>query len=156
MLISRHGIAALAAAAIVSLAVSLPSSARAQGAPCGAERQHAAGLSDELGQPAIARLHLECPLLGRIVEEFALRDLGELANPGAEGASREVATVAVLAGSGDVPSIKRHAEYALQAGATRFELKEILYLTALYAGIAKAIEATRALADLLDAEENEI
>lgn len=95
-------------------------------------------------------LHVVCPLLGRIVEEFALRDLGE--NMWLEDSvphAREMALIAALAASGDTVSAKRHAQHALQSGATQLELKEVLYVTAVSAGVPQAIEATRALLELL-------
>jgi 4-carboxymuconolactone decarboxylase len=68
--------------------------------------------------------------------------------------SPEIAMVAALAASGDTASMQRHAKYALDAGATKLEFKKMLYLTAVYAGAPKGIEATRALADLLTEQAN--
>jgi alkylhydroperoxidase/carboxymuconolactone decarboxylase family protein YurZ len=50
-------------------------------------------------------------------------------------------------------AMQRHAKYALDAGATKLEFKALLYLTAVNAGAEKAIEATRALSDLLSKPE---
>ena len=43
----------------------------------------------------------------------------------------------------------RHTSLGLDAGAKSAELKELLYLTAVSAGLPKAMEETRALADVL-------
>jgi alkylhydroperoxidase/carboxymuconolactone decarboxylase family protein YurZ len=101
------------------------------------------------------RLREACPLLGRIVEEFALRDLGEVPIAGA-ALDDAMATVVTLAASGDAVSARQHAERALRAGATRDELREAVYLTLLNAGLPQAIEMTRELSELLiEPEESE-
>ena len=94
------------------------------------------------------RLRDACPLLGRIVEELALRDLGEAPMPDAlhDGATAAIVT---LAASGDTASASQHAERALRSGATRDELKEAMYLLVLNAGMPQAIEMTRVLSELL-------
>ena len=101
------------------------------------------------------RLRDACPLLSRIVEEFALRDLGEVPIP--ETADDDwTAALVTLAASGDAASARRHAERALRAGATRDELQEAVYLTVLNAGVSQAIELTRELSELLiEPEESE-
>ncbi len=92
----------------------------------------------------------ECPLLGSIIEEFALQDLGEaFPSFGARPAPHEILAMATVAASGDADAIRLHARNALDAGATTMHLRKMLYLTALRAGIPQAIEATRALSDLL-------
>jgi hypothetical protein len=94
------------------------------------------------------RLRDACPLLGRIVEELALRDLGEAPMPDAlhDGATAAIMTPAA---SGDTASASQHAERALRSGATRDELKEAMYLLVLNAGMPQAIEMTRVLSELL-------
>jgi alkylhydroperoxidase/carboxymuconolactone decarboxylase family protein YurZ len=109
-----------------------------------------AAASQHKPQTVLETLHVACPLLGRIVEEFALRDLGEITwREDSVSHAREMALIAALAGSGDTVSAKRQAQYALQSGATQLELKEVLYITAVSAGVPRAIEATRALRELL-------
>ena len=101
-------------------------------------------------QTVLETLHARCPLLGRIVEDFALRDLGEDMWPEDPGShASEMALVAALVASGDIVSAKRHAQHAVQSGATQLALKEVLYVTAVSAGIPRAIEAMRALRELL-------
>ena len=50
---------------------------------------------------------------------------------------------------GHRPFMKIHAGYALNLGATRDELKEVVYLTTVHAGFPRAIEAAQVLAELL-------
>jgi alkylhydroperoxidase/carboxymuconolactone decarboxylase family protein YurZ len=91
------------------------------------------------------RLRDACPLLSRIVEEFALRDLGEAPMLHDD----PVATIGTLAASGDTTSAREHAERALRSGPTRDELKEAVYLMVLNADVPQAIEMTRELSELL-------
>lgn len=46
------------------------------------------------------------------------------------------------------PFFKIHAGYALNAGATREELKEVVYLPTVPAGFPRAIDASQALQEL--------
>ena len=130
------------------LAASFPLASVAQdAAPC------------ERGQSAAAvslpvKLRSEAPMLGRIVEDFASRDLGETFSvAGLEDRTREIALMAASAALGDSASTERHAKAALAAGATQAELKEVLYLTVARAGVEKAIAATHALSALLAGPE---
>jgi len=131
-------------------AVSFPVASVAQGAvPC-VHAQSAAAVSLPV------KLRVEAPLLGRIVEDFAGRDLGETFSvEGLAVRTREIALMAASAALGDAASTERHAKAALAAGATQAELKEVLYLTVARAGVDKAITATHALSGLLtDREEH--
>jgi alkylhydroperoxidase/carboxymuconolactone decarboxylase family protein YurZ len=95
-------------------------------------------------------LRRDCPVLGRIVQDFAMRDLGE--SPGSREANpraRAVALAAVSAATSTAEETARHARAALASGATAKDLEEILYLTALYAGVPQAVEATRGMSALL-------
>jgi 4-carboxymuconolactone decarboxylase len=62
---------------------------------------------------------------------------------------RLLATVAMLAVAGDRTRLKIHAAHALNAGVTQDELKEIVYLTAVHSGFARAIETAQAISELL-------
>ncbi len=137
-----------AAAAVALMAASFPISAL-EGSALRCARENDAGTSDGGVQSLPERLRLECPLLSHVVEEFALRDLGEVASSGAlDFRTREIAMVAAFAALGDSAGVKRHARYALASGATKLEVEELLYLTAVYAGVPKAIEAARAISEL--------
>ena len=125
---------------------------------------HVEQLASHGAEPSVLdALREACPLLGRIVEELALRDLGEATMTDAalpHDAARargEMAAITVLAASRDAASTRQLAERAAQSGATRDELIETLYLTVLNGGIAQAIEMTRMLSELLiEADEEEL
>ena len=142
-------------AAIALIAASSPASAIGSGEFRCAQPQDVAGTARGGSQSPLERARRACPLLGAIIEEFALQDLGEaFLSESITSHSPEIAVVAAFAASGDTAAMTRHARYALAAGATKLEFKELLYLTALNAGVPKAIEATRALSDLLTERED--
>jgi alkylhydroperoxidase/carboxymuconolactone decarboxylase family protein YurZ len=150
----RSILRSLAAAAVTLIASGIDARASPQVELRCEHGERVAAVSHHGPQTLIDRLHVVCPPLGRIVEEFALRDLGE--NMWLEDSvphAREMALIAALAASGDTVSAKRHAQHALQSGATQLELKEVLYVTAVSAGVPQAIEATRALLELLTEPE---
>jgi len=124
--------AVLPAVALVASGFAVPAAADAE-FRCVQPEQGAAS-----HERLLDRLRDACPLLGRIVEELALRDLGEAPMPEAS-----------LAASDDTASASQHAERALRSGAPRDELKEALYLLVLNAGVRQAIEMTRVLSELL-------
>ena len=115
----------------------------------GCAPQESASTVSSTSPDALAQLRIECPLLAAIVEKFVLRDLGEeFVGAGMNARSGEF-DVAAVAEAEDIAALRQRAEHALRAGASPLELKEMLYLTALNAGVPRAIEVTRALADLL-------
>lgn len=65
-----------------------------------------------------------------------------------EPRTRLLATVAALASAGVGTQLKMHAAHALNAGVSQDELKEIVYLTAVHSGFARAIDAAQALSEL--------
>jgi alkylhydroperoxidase/carboxymuconolactone decarboxylase family protein YurZ len=138
---------AIAAIALIAVGISVP--AFAEGDLRHAPREGA--VSPSRGAPSVlAQIRTECPLLGNIIEEFALQDLGEVPRKSIDLRSGEIAMAAGFAVAGDIAAMQRHAKSALDAGgATKLEFKALLYLTAVNAGAEKAIEATRALSDLL-------
>lgn len=142
-----HRLRACAATALLAVAFPLASVAQ-DAAPC-VRAQDAAAVSLPV------RLRAEAPLLGRIVEDFAGRDLGETFSvEGLADRTREIALMAASAALGDAASTERHAKAALALGATQAELKEVLYLTLARAGVEKAIMATHALSALLTDQEH--
>ena len=146
MTIVPHFLRSLAVAALLA-AVFPAASTAADVAPC-------AHATSAAGAPVPVRLRAEAPLLGRIVEEFAARDLGEaISDEGLTDRTREIALMAASAAVGDFGSTQRHAKAALAAGATQAELKELLYLTAAHSGVDKAIAATHAVSELLGERE---
>jgi 4-carboxymuconolactone decarboxylase len=152
MQVARRTQSAFLAAAIATAAFTAPQTARADDLPCLAQES----LEFNSSQPVLVRLRTVCPLLGNIVEEFALQDLGEaFPSQTIRSSTPEIATVAAFAAAGDIASMKQHAQIARQAGATPLEFKEMLYLTVVNAGLPKAIEATRALSDVLSGREKQ-
>lgn len=142
MMIIPHRLRALFATALLAASFPLVSVAQ-DAAPC-VRPQNAAAVSLPV------KLRAEAPMLGRIVEDFAGRDLGETFSvAGLEDRTREIALMAASAALGDSASTERHARAALAAGATQSELREVLYLTVARAGVEKAIMATNALSGLL-------
>ncbi len=63
-------------------------------------------------------------------------------------ATRQLATVAAFAAAGNRTQLKIHAAYALNAGVSQEELKELVYLTAVHAGFHRAIDAAQTLSEL--------
>jgi 4-carboxymuconolactone decarboxylase len=146
---SQQGAFLAIAIAAIAIAPHSISTAFASGASPSVPQANAATLPSD-SETVLARLRLACPLLGSIVEKFAMQDLGELVlGDGMKSGSHELAVIAELAASGDAAAMKEHARAALDDGATKLELKEVLYLTAVSAGIPRAIEATRVLSELL-------
>jgi alkylhydroperoxidase/carboxymuconolactone decarboxylase family protein YurZ len=144
-------LATIATAALI--AANSPASAFGRSDLVCVQQENAVSAS-EGSQSLLARIRTECPLLGNIVEEFALQDLGEVfPSEGQKFRSREIVAAIAFAASGDTASMKRSAKDALDAGATEFEFKKLLYLTAVNAGAPRAIEATRALADVFGERE---
>jgi phosphohistidine phosphatase SixA len=102
----------------------------------------------------LERIQSECPRLAAIVEKFVAQDLGEAfpdrkARPCAPG----LAEVAAFASAGDAKHMREYARYARAAGATRYDFEELVYLTTAYAGVDRGIEATRALWNVLNCDQ---
>ena len=148
---SKLGLGALAATAIVAIAIAPHSFSIAFAASDIAHApQESVAAPPADPETLLARARLACPVLGHIIEKFAMQDLGELfLGDGMKSGSGEIAAISDLAASGDTAALKEHARSALAGGATKLELKEVLYLTALSAGVPRAVEATHALLDIL-------
>lgn len=87
--------------------------------------------------------------LGRYVVEFAYGDV--YSRPGLSLRDREIASVALLtAMGGREPQLKVHLNAALEAGLTPAELEEVVIHTVPYAGFPTAINAMRALREVLE------
>jgi alkylhydroperoxidase/carboxymuconolactone decarboxylase family protein YurZ len=144
-------LATIAAAALI--AANSPASAFGRSDLVCVQQENAASASDG-SQSVLARIRAECPLLGNIIEEFALQDLGEVfPSEGQKFRSREIVAAIAFAASGDTASMKRSVKDALDAGATEHEFRKLLYLTAVNGGAPRAIEATRALAEVFGERE---
>lgn len=104
---------------------------------------------EEVDGRAQARLVEGWGDLGRYVVEFAYGDV--YSRPGLSLRDREIASVALLtAMGGREPQLKVHLEAALEAGLTPAELEEVVIHTVPYAGFPTAINAMRALREVLE------
>lgn len=143
------------AAAALSLAAALPAATAAQTADPRLERGDAVIRSLNRGapQPLLERMRREFPFLADATRGFALGDVW--ARPGLDDRTRQLAAVAAFAAMGEPQFLKVHAGYALNAGVSEAELKEIVYLTTVTAGFPRAIAASHALSELLDARRKD-
>jgi 4-carboxymuconolactone decarboxylase len=114
-------------------------------------KQRGAAVINELNrgqpQPALERMRQEFPFLAEATEAYALGDVWS--RPGLDNRTRQLAAVAAFAATGQLPFMKVHAGYALNIGVSEEELKEIIYLITVPAGISRAIAASQVLAELL-------
>lgn len=104
-------------------------------------------------QPALERMRQEFPFLAEATEAYALGDVWS--RPGLDNRTRQLAAVAAFAATGQLPFMKVHAGYALNIGVPEEELKEIVYMITVPAGISRAIAASQVLAELF-AERREV
>jgi hypothetical protein len=124
---------------VVSVAVAMITTAVA---PSFANFGAPAALSAFGAMSPLAQLRVACPVLGTIVEEFAMQDLGESVAP-----TRDIHPLLVETRplTGDVASLTRRVREARNAGATMRDFEEALYLTTITAGVPQAIAATQML-----------
>lgn len=97
-------------------------------------------------QQTLEGLRREFPFLADAITGYALGEVW--ARPGLDHRTRQIAAVAAFAALGARPFMKIHAGYALNAGVTEDELKEVVYLTTVHAGFPRAIEAAQTLSEL--------
>ncbi len=113
-------------------------------------KQRGAAVINELNrgqpQPALERMRQEFPFLAEATEAYALGDVWS--RPGLDNRTRQLAAVAAFAATGQLPFMKVHAGYALNIGVSEEELKEIVYMISVPAGISRAIAASQVLAEL--------
>lgn len=140
--------AAIAVAALPAV-LALPASAQTT------EERRARGdavirtLNKGAPQPALEAMREEFPFLAEATEAYALGDVWS--RPGLDNRTRQLAAVAAFAAIGETGFMQIHAGYALNAGATEEELKEVVYMTTVPAGFPKAISASQALSELFAA-----
>ena len=102
------------------------------------------------GEAVIASLADLAPDLGRYIVEFAFGDV--YSRPGLDLKTRELATVAALVAMGTgTPQLKVHLDGALNVGAKREEIVEVIIQMSLYAGFPAALNGVAALRDVLEA-----
>lgn len=104
------------------------------------------GLNHGAPQPALERMREEFPFLAETAEAYALGDVWS--RPGLDSRTRQLAAVAAFAATGQTAFMKLHAGYALNIGVPEGELKEIVYLITVPAGISRAIAASQVLSEL--------
>ena len=97
-------------------------------------------------QPALEGMRQEFPFLAEATEAYALGDVWT--RPGLDRRTRQLAAVAAFAATGQLPFMKVHAGYALNIGVSEEELKEIIYMITVPAGISRAIAASQVLSEL--------
>jgi 4-carboxymuconolactone decarboxylase len=89
------------------------------------------------------------PFLANALTSYSVGEV--LARTVLDVRTRQLALVAAFAALGLGDFIKLHGGYALNAGVTEDELKEIVYLTTIPAGFARAVQALQAVSELLAA-----
>ncbi|MCV9934755.1 carboxymuconolactone decarboxylase family protein [Boseaceae bacterium BT-24-1] len=104
------------------------------------------GLNNGVPQPALERMRQEFPFLAEATETYALGDVWS--RTGLDSRTRQLAAVAAFAATGQTTFMKVHAGYALNIGVSEGELKEIVYLITVPAGISRAIAASQTLSEL--------
>ncbi|WP_204353065.1 carboxymuconolactone decarboxylase family protein [Salinicola peritrichatus] len=97
-------------------------------------------------QPVLESMREAFPFLAEAVQGYALGEVW--GRDVLDDRTRQLITVGVFAALGQPDYMKVHAGYALNAGVTEEELKEVIYLTTVHAGFPPAIAASGVLADL--------
>jgi 4-carboxymuconolactone decarboxylase len=107
-----------------------------------------ATLSAGAPRPAsLDALERDFPFLANAVNAYAVGEV--FGRDVLDVRTRQLALVAAFAVLGLGDFIKIHGGYALNAGATEEELKEIVYLTTIPGGFPRAIQASQAVAELI-------
>lgn len=105
------------------------------------------------GDAVILGLADLAPDLGRYIIEFGFGDV--YSRPGLDLRTRELATVAALTAMANArPQLEVHLAAALNVGATRAEIVEVIIQMALYAGFPAALNAIAALRTVLEARHD--
>lgn len=116
-------------------------------------RARLAEIDGPAGEAVITSLADLAPDLGRYVIEFAFGDV--YSRPGLDLKTRELATVAALVAMGNArPQLEVHLGAALNVGATREELVEIMIQMAVYAGFPAALNGIAALRTVLESRHD--
>jgi len=75
---------------------------------------------------------------------------GVWTRPGLTLRERSLINIGMLTAMGRLHELRVHVRGALNNGATREELQEVLLQTAIYCGLPAALDATRAVEEVLD------
>jgi 4-carboxymuconolactone decarboxylase len=98
-------------------------------------------------QPVFEAMRREFPFLAESTASYALGDVW--GRQVLDARTRQLSATAAFAALGLRGFYKTHAGYALDAGVSPEELKEVIYLITVPAGFPRAIEASQALQELL-------
>jgi 4-carboxymuconolactone decarboxylase len=99
------------------------------------------------GQKAIDELSGLVPEIGRYLVEYPFGDI--YSRPGLDLKTRELASIAALTVMGDCePQLRVHIHAALNLGADRAEVVEVVLQMTVYTGFPKAINALFAVKDV--------
>ena len=92
------------------------------------------------------------PGLARIIVEYEFCDI--YTRPGLDLKTRQLVTIASLTSLGHaVPQLRVHTEYALNAGATKQEIFEVIIQTAPFVGFPAIINALKMAKEVCDAHQ---
>lgn len=107
------------------------------------------GLTGEHGLEVVDGLRVDFPFLADSIVDFAYGEV--ISRQVLDPRTRQVATVSALAAQGALgPQLKVHFHGALNVGVSPEALKEVVYLTAVYAGFPRAINAATVLSEVLE------
>ncbi|MBN2070569.1 MAG: carboxymuconolactone decarboxylase family protein [Candidatus Krumholzibacteriota bacterium] len=99
------------------------------------------------GEKAVKDLEELVPEIGRYIIEFPFGDI--YSRPGLDLRTRELAAIASLVTSGNCePQLRLHIHAALNVGATRQEVIEVILQMAVYTGFPRALNALYTARDL--------
>ncbi|HSG27721.1 MAG TPA: carboxymuconolactone decarboxylase family protein [Candidatus Krumholzibacterium sp.] len=101
------------------------------------------------GMKAVEALRDMVPEIERYLVEFPFGDI--YSRPGLETKIRELSAVAALTAMGGAdPQLRVHIHAALNNGATRQEVIEVVLQMSVYAGFPRAINALYSVKDIFD------
>ena len=99
-------------------------------------------------QPTLEAMRRDFPFLADATAGFALGEVW--ARKELDVRTRQLSAMAAFGALGQLAYFKVHAHYALNAGVKPEELKEVVYLLTVPAGFPRAIDASRALQEVLE------
>ncbi len=110
-------------------------------------------IDGEAGDKIIASLEDIAPDFARYLIEFPFGEI--YPRPGLDLRTRELATVAALTAMGTAPGqLRVHIEGALNVGATRTEITEVIMQMAIFAGFPAALNGLAAAKDIFAARSD--
>lgn len=110
-------------------------------------------IDGQAGRKVIDSLRDIAPDFARYLIEFPFGDI--YSRPGLDLRSREIAVVAALTALGNAaPQLKVHVEGALNVGASREEIVEVIMQMAVYAGFPAALNGLFAAKEVFAARDS--